>query len=246
LFLLYLDDSGSAGNINEDYFVLGGVAVFERQFYYISKAMDEIAERIRPGDPKSIEFHASAIFSGNEAPWNSMNKSDRVSIIKEVLGILAGSHNSTWAYGCAVHKNSFPGQDPVELAFEDLCSRFDMQLTNMFYEGEKQNGLIIFDKGAYETSLQQLAIQFSEKGTHWRKLRNIQEVPFFVDSRATRLIQLADHIAYSVFRYYERDDNQFWKDILPKFYTYKNTLHGLAHKQSGNPGCMCPACMSRR
>jgi hypothetical protein len=31
MYLLYLDDAGSAGNATEEYFVLGGVCVYEAQ-----------------------------------------------------------------------------------------------------------------------------------------------------------------------------------------------------------------------
>ena len=37
MHLLYLDDSGSAGNQNEEYFVLGGLSVFEAQAHWFSE-----------------------------------------------------------------------------------------------------------------------------------------------------------------------------------------------------------------
>ncbi|MDE2984921.1 MAG: hypothetical protein OXU69_09465 [Gemmatimonadota bacterium] len=43
MHLLYLDDSGSAGNPNEEYLVLGGVSVFEAQASWITRRMDELA-----------------------------------------------------------------------------------------------------------------------------------------------------------------------------------------------------------
>jgi hypothetical protein len=73
------------------------------------------------------------------------------------------------------------------------------------------------------------------------------DVPLFVDSRACRVIQLADHIAYSVFRYYEADDASYVKPILRKFFAEPGgKIHGLMHKQTYDLGCLCPACMSRR
>lgn len=69
MFLLYLDDSGSAENANEETLVLGGICVFERQAHYFTQRLDDIAGRINPADPASVEFHASTIFSGREPPW---------------------------------------------------------------------------------------------------------------------------------------------------------------------------------
>ena len=38
-------------------------------------------------------------------------------------------------------------------------------------------------------------------------IRHLADTPFFVDSRASRVNQLADHVAYAVFRrYHARDD----------------------------------------
>jgi len=62
MYLLYLDDSGSAGNAKEAHLVLGGISIFERQIHWISQKLDDIAAQIYPSNPKDVEFHASAIF----------------------------------------------------------------------------------------------------------------------------------------------------------------------------------------
>ncbi len=246
MYLLYLDDSGSANNPNEDYLVLAGISVFERQIHFISRELDSLAETINPSNPRSVEFHASEIFAGRSSPWSGMRKNERFDVIKKVLNVLEQSHASTNAFACAVRKNSFPVDDPMEMAFEDLCSRFDLQLSRLYSTGNQHKGLIILDKSSYETNLQNLAIRFDTEGTIWRKVKNIPEVPLFTDSKSSRLIQLADHVAYAVYRYYERDDNAFMKQILKRFDSEDGTLHGLAHKTTDDPHCMCPACMSRR
>lgn len=43
MHLLYLDDSGSAGNPTEEYLVLGGVSVFEAQADWITLELDKLA-----------------------------------------------------------------------------------------------------------------------------------------------------------------------------------------------------------
>ena len=81
-----------------------------------------------PLDPDSVEFHGSVIFTGKQKPWDSLNrKEERIEVLKEVLGIFNAAtspahHHCT----CAVHKNSFAGQDPMELAFTELCGWFDL------------------------------------------------------------------------------------------------------------------------
>jgi hypothetical protein len=71
MYLLYLDDSGSARNANEQHLVLGGISVFERRTFHMARELDDVAEDYAPGNSTSVEFHASEMFSGKVAPWNN-------------------------------------------------------------------------------------------------------------------------------------------------------------------------------
>jgi hypothetical protein len=248
MYLLYLDDSGSTGNLQEQHLVLGGVCVFERQVHWAAKEMEELATRIQPANPEAVEFHASEIYPGRTEPWKGMkSKEERRHVIRDVLGIVARAHDTTHAFACVVHKASFPNADPMEIAFEELCSRFDMELKRMYAkEKDAQRGLIILDKSTHETSLQKLARNFRSLGTRWGVLVNMVDVPMFVDSAASRLVQIADHIAYAVFRRYEAGDTSYLDIILNKFVSENGKLHSLVHRQTTNPDCLCPACMSRK
>jgi hypothetical protein len=96
-----------------------------------------------------------------------------------------------------------------------------------------------------ETSLQKMASTFRCSGTRWGSIiRDLAEVPLFANSKASRLIQVADHIAYAVFRRYEAGDTSYLDLILSKFDSANGILHGLAHKTL-EPDCMCQSCMSR-
>lgn len=50
MYLLYLDDSGSADNPADRHVVLAGVALFERQPHWFSERLDALAQRVWP-DP---------------------------------------------------------------------------------------------------------------------------------------------------------------------------------------------------
>jgi len=246
MHLLYLDDAGSAPNLNEDYFVLGGVSIFEAQAHWFTQELDRLASTIDASHPQSVEFHASEIFARRVDPWRGMKREEAQGVIKAVLDVLRRSYESARVFACAVHKPSFPGRDPVELAFEDLCSRFDRYLNRLRGEGDRQRGLLILDESAHETTLQKMARDFQTLGTRWGVLRNLAEVPLFVDSRASRLVQLADHLAYAVFRRYNSSDAAYFDIIAPKFDSADGVVHGLVHLHSQSGECMCPACMSRR
>ncbi|MDR0649430.1 MAG: DUF3800 domain-containing protein [Synergistaceae bacterium] len=248
MYLLYLDDSGSPQNVNENHFILGGFIIPETSLYWVNKNLDNLAEELPTNSADIVEFHASEIAGGRKSPWEQFkNKQERLDILKKVLQVATDSRNGIKILACAVEKNQFPGADPVELAFEDLCSRFHQFLQRKHVSNnEKANGLIILDESSYKTTLQRLAKNFRTLGTKWgHVLTNIQEVPMFVDSKASRGIQLADHIAYSIFRRYEHADLTYYNIIEGYFDSVDGRLHGLCHstlKQS----CTCPYCMQKK
>ena len=246
MHLLYLDDAGAVGNAREQYLVLGGVSVFEAQSSWVTQQLDGLAQNVDPGNPHSVEFHASEIYSRRSHPWKGLTRDEARGTIKSVLDVLAHAYDTARAFACVVHKPSFPSRDPMEIAFEDLCSRFDRYLQRLRATGDRQWGLVILDKSAHETTLQQMSVAFRTLGTSWGVIRNLADTPLFVDSRASRAIQLADHVAYAVFRRYQSGDTQYLDRIAAKFDAEDGIVHGLAHKELGNPNCMCIACLSRR
>jgi len=135
----------------------------------------------------------------------------------------------------------------VELAFEDLSSRFNMFIENHPVGETRQRGMIIIDKSTYELGLQKLAGDFRTSGNRWgSQLRSIIEVPLFVDSGSSRLVQLADHIAYAIHRRYNQGDITYFNCIENRLYQNNGVIHGLSHKQHCTRTCTCPACISRK
>lgn len=252
MYVMYLDDSGSIHNLHEEYFVLGGVAVPEQSIRWLSHQIELLAQQIAPNNPEIVEFHAAEIFGGRSGFWKGItSKQQRIDIIKSVLKVLDRTYPDIVTFACAVHKKSYPTDDPVIVAFEELSSRFDKFLQRRAIQNSNQSakGLIVLDKSSYEDSLQSLASNFRRQGNRWGSyLKNICEVPLFVDSAASRLTQLADHIAYAVFRRYNAADINYYNLIEGRFDKDpdKSVIHGLVHKQTYNQVCTCPACITRR
>lgn len=248
MHILYLDDSGSVANADERYFVLAGVSVPEGSVRWLGYRLEELAIEVLPDDPRSVEFHASEIFGGRGPIWSRYRKrQQRIQWIKRVISVLQNAYASIRVFACAVHKESYPGKDPVELAFEDISSRFNHYLDRVSDDTDQALGMIVLDRSSYENSLQSLAYEFRRDGNRWGgQLRRLIEVPLFVDSQASRVIQLADHIAYAVFRYYNAEDLGYVNLLQGKFDEYGGVLHGLSHMQIGNRDCLCAGCISRR
>ena len=247
MYLLYLDDSGSAANPKESHFVLGGVIVHKDKSFYVNKYLDELADEICTDNPQNVEFHACDIFGGREAPWDTIkDKPERIDIIKRVLDVAVSEKLPVLA--CAVDKSGYPLDSVIQTAFEDVISRFQAFLNAEHYRinaknsGKKQRtqGLVIFDKCAYEKDIQRLALLFRAKGTRYRNIANIQEVPLFVDSKASRAIQLADHVSYAVFRRYNAKDLTYY-DIIEDSFDDR-----LFHMTKSHRTCTCPACLKKR
>jgi len=251
MFILYIDGSGSVSNADEKHFVLAGVAVFERTVFHAIKALDDIVDSFGLGQPfHETELHGSPMLQGKSDPWKSIARPRRIEMMNEALGVLATAARTAKAFGIVVDKQSISPNDPVEYAFEEICNRFNLFLSRNFQsrggrDEDKQKGLIVMDESNYEQPLQALAREFRIRGTRWGDLRNMAEVPLFVDSRASRLVQLADLLAFALWRRYEKSDSTFFDPIVSRFAADGGVIHGLVHRKSSTETCYCPACMSR-
>ena len=225
MYLLYADESGHVADPNQQYFVLAGFAVFERQSWWFANEMDDIAVRFNPADPNSIELRGNPMLQGRGS-WRSFSVSNRLQAISDSLQLLATSNPSNRIFASVVRKSVSP-KDPVEYCFEQLASRFDQYLMRLHRMGDTQRGIIILDRSTYESSLQALATHFRTIGHQWGVLRNFSEVPLFLDSKASRLTQLADLVAYSLFRKFEKGDNRFYEIIENRFDSEGGVVHGL-------------------
>lgn len=226
MYLLYADESGSAADPNLQYFVMAGVCLFERQGHWISQRLDAIAARFDPADPASVELHGSPMRQGRDF-WKSFSVPDRVQAIKDALQALASSNRDNRIFVVSVRRAAISPEDPVAYAFEQIANRFDRYLLRLHRAGETQRGIMIFDKSTYEESLQGLATDFRTTGHRWGTLRNLSEVPLFLDSRASRLIQLADLVAYAAFRHFEKADSQFFDIVRSRIDADGGVQHGL-------------------
>ena len=226
MHLLYADEAGTTIDRSQQYFVLAGFSAFERQGYWLANHLDEIAAQFNPADPSSVELHGNAMFSGRGF-WRGIRKEDREQAIRDALSVLDSSHQNCRIFASVIRKTAVSPNNPVEVAFEQLAIRFDKYLMRLHRAGNTQRGLIIFDKSTYEANLQSLATDFRTIGHSLGIIRNFAEVPLFLDSKASRLIQLADLIAYALFRHYEKGDSQFFPLIESHFDAEGGIVHGL-------------------
>ena len=124
MYLLYLDDAGSASNRQDEYFVLAGICAHEDQVSWISGELEKIANSIEGLSADDLEFRGVAIFSRRNK-WCAIKKDERLQIFSRALNVCHRSRWGTCLFGVAVHKAAVSPEDPVQFAFEQICSRFD-------------------------------------------------------------------------------------------------------------------------
>ncbi|MBW4038239.1 MAG: DUF3800 domain-containing protein [Acidobacteria bacterium] len=227
MHLLYLDESGLAADSKRRHFVLAGLSVFERSPHWIEAELDSIAARFNRDDPRSVELHGSPMRTGAKF-WRNVPLSARERAIKDALDVAVTKRCRL--FGAVLEKSNHSGQDVTQVAFEQVSSRFDQYLGRLHRQDDTQRGLILFDKCAVERRIQTMARDFKSTGHTFGRLRNLAEVPVFIDSEASRLIQLADLVAYALFRHHEFNDSTYYDVIRNSFDSEGGVVHGLYHR----------------
>lgn len=253
MYVLYLDESGTNG-AEASYFVLAGLAAFEREIHWFSQDIDQIQAQYLPAEKGLIYFHATKLHVNDssqlEPPLNQLTLNQRLEI-KSKLGDIISNRRGV-LFGCAVERKlaELRGQDPYETAFEDVVSRFDRFMSRLNHiaqsgGGEEQRGLIVLSQSGYQKTLTLLARRIRESGTRWGQLHNMTDVPFFAPAQDTRMLQLADFISNAIYGRYHSGITRDFDRIAAKFDTDNNVVHGLAHLTL-NASCSCLGCFSRR
>jgi hypothetical protein len=248
MYLLYVDESGEPNNVGDNHFILGGIAVFERQIYYLSEALNELQRQYFPTVTEEIEFHASDIYRHNKEPWHSLPRAKCQEIIQSIYRVIHDSNQLGVVLFAVVIDRGFQGvaaRDLVGRSFEELCNRFDLYLTRLHKEQNEQRGLIILDDSRYEARLKQLLAIYRTTGTRFGTVFNLPESPVFTESSTTRMLQLADFCSWAVFRRYEHGDISHLDKIINKFDNADGIIHGLVHLTT-NRACTCTYCLTRK
>lgn len=254
MYSLYLDGSGTHGG--SPVFILAGVAVHEQDAYHLQQRFEAPLSKLPAGrDPRDFELHAAEIKNPNaskESPWRSIPWPIR-------RRILQGSYRALRSYECidttnpcalfgAVVERSYA--DYEERAWEEVLHKFDEMLGRQAkVTGEHQRGIVIHDRSSTERQVQSWADKWRQLSGRIGTLTHMTDVPFFSDSRASRLLQAADFVAWALWRYYGvRDRDDHWiKPLWDDFDSENGKMHGLIHVSRGykKGQCECPPCKAR-
>lgn len=249
MYLLYLDESGRATARYEDYFVVGGVAVHEEDCYPLARALERRMKRILPAGEQELELHASRIWSARNE-WSHIDHGVRVALLEAVFRDIVAWRSATGrrvtTFAVAVKKADFTGS-ALDLAHQEIFKRFDAFVTRLHVQGESHRSLVIADNNeAYESLLQGVFLSWKSGGTRLGRMHSFADVPLYVDSRASRLVQVADFVAWATWHYYENSHTKWMQILNPAFDCEAGVQHGLVHLSRSHRRCVCVPCTSRR
>jgi Protein of unknown function (DUF3800) len=176
-------------------------------------------------------------------PYIHLTFDERQAFLRE-LADLIGSWGNTRLFSEAIDKTSFgttpPMIPPREEAFTQVVGRFEKYLADI--GGPTTVGLLAHDHDDTSADrLTQLMRQFHASGTMWTRITRIIETPFFVDSRLTVGVQLADLCAYAIRRYCENGETNLFDRIYPRGHRVGGHTVGIRHYVRGRH-CTCTIC----
>jgi len=248
VYLLYLDESGRPRPGSDTHLVVAGLAIHEEDCYPFAQSLRRVQRKWVGAANVDLELHATDIWGGRGA-WSRVETTDRHALVRAVFRHLARwtapSGREPKFFGVVVNKPSFPAK-AVERAHEEIFARFDEFLGRLHAAGDSHRSLVIADDSSYESLLQTLVPQWKSGGSRLGKLHSFAEVPLYVDSKASRLVQAADFVAWGTWQYYENGHTEHIKRLNPRFDADGGIQHGLAHLLRGYRTCPCIPCESRR
>lgn len=270
MYLLFVDESGTHPGPHP--FVLGAMAIHEDDAAQLQKQLDQIViEKLGrvPPNLDEYEVHASEMRNAKkpkvgaspqkQSIWANVDRSVRLSILDAVYAKLTAFTPSnpnlpTVLFGVAVERDFHADWSPVERerwAYEVLLGKFDVMLKMLRVQRKLPNrGLVIHDRRVVaERDIQGWTAAWRSTAERIGQLRNLADVPLFGDSRATRLLQVADVVSYAVFRRYNRQalNSDYFDAIWPAFHTEADVVHGAVHytPSYGDGSCDCEPCKHR-
>jgi hypothetical protein len=246
VYLLYADDSGDLNNPGITHFVVAGVAVHEDAIRPFAGQVNTTINRYIGRDRgMAAELHGNPMRFG-AGEWKEVPAGKRHGLVTALLTRICewehgGSKSRPHAFVVVIDRDF--SLSPTETAYGELLQLFDQFLRRGRRSGNPHNGVMVADRGRYQRALEawvQIARARRPRPQQTtQRLYALAETPFFVDSRSTRLVQLADLVAYSFYRGYAASDWSWAEPVVPTLVAANPCR--LVHF-TADQSCSCPAC----
>lgn len=257
MYLLYLDESGS--HQGSPVFILAGIAVHEHDAFPLQRKLEGLLRSKLPQgfNPQDFELHAAEIKSPVKnvrskkvsSNWAQVPLATRRRVLSATFGALRDFTPTDPARPCALFGAVIDRAygDREQRAYEEVLHKFDEMMTRQAGTAAvHERGIVIHDRRVIERDVQGWAGTWRHVAGRIGKLTHLADVPLFADSRASRLIQAADFVAWGLNRYYSDTQDESWiKPLWQRFDASDGVMHGLIHVSPKYHACNCPPCRSR-
>jgi len=226
--LFFIDESGSLSPIGkqgpEDKFVLGGIIISESTWFNIDTDLKQLRKKYNvTGEIKWRYFFAH---KDKPTPLSHLSpepkeqfRTDLFRIISQYKSIKIISAIAD-VNQCYQHSHINSDDDLYWFAYKRLTERFQYYLQDLSREaGSKMNGIVICDhrERKQDKRLQNMHYKMMHgKEEYTSNFENILEGVFIVPSHFSTGIQLADMVAGSIYRWFAKNDDRYYKQIYSR------------------------------
>lgn len=227
MYFFYLDESGHIDyKSNVKFYVLTALAVRADDWDCIQEQMFELKRKIfKRRNVAQYEIKSNWLRQPKERArveyLSKLSPDDLTAMGEGLYQVLLDQTCPKTIISVVVNKDAMlktygQSADPPNLyAYKLLLERI-----SLFLNDKNAEGIVICDRYANQTDdlLNQTHVHTHHNGGYsWKKLKNIKENLFFVDSKFNNLIQLADICSYNVFRAftYDEPDYPYFQKTLP-------------------------------
>ncbi|MGH3700228.1 MAG: DUF3800 domain-containing protein [Pseudonocardiaceae bacterium] len=221
MYLLFVDESGTHGGDHP--FVLGGLAIHEDDTSNLQRELDQLVIShldVVPLNLDEFEIHAAEMRNAKKnqmttqksSIWADYPRQLRLRLLDDTYDLICSFKPANASlphalFGVVVDHRFRPnwkGMERERFAYEVLLNKFDVMLKRRRVKDHLPNrGLVIHDRRVVaEHDIQQWTSEWRVAAGTVGKVRNLADVPLFTDSRATRLLQIADLVSYALYRRY--------------------------------------------
>jgi len=233
----YLDESGNPFlslrtiQAGHRFFVLLAICVSPEVARDIELAVTEIAGLYSPSLPVGEVYIKSTRIRQKEYPFDQLEPQRLKSFTDDIYDILFAFQQETTLFAFIMDKQAhldlygIAARDPYLVAYTQLLERFAIFLgrrTQLIPASVYLDARDWKHHGKQDVRLQRLHTILQQVGSFYidsRQFGRFTPEPHFIDSRASRLIQLADLCAYNLYHAwcYQKPDYPYFKIILPLF-----------------------------
>ena len=243
MYFLYVDGSGQTkikpNRKSNRWYILSGVIVHEGDWRDIEKNLAEVKKEAFPEqNPEDLELHAYSIWNNQVFLANeklNLTLAKKREVFSRVLDLVCKSKITLINTVISKDKMRARYTEPrlMEYSWMFILERFEGFLK--LQPGWINDGLVFVDSSQKvpESEIRDIIQRLVREGSPQQRIDHVIEDPIFIKSHLRNLIQLADMIAYVVYKHH-KGDPQFkdWFEMLkPKMYARDGRLDGSGLKK---------------